>query len=179
MAERALRGFGVGGRSGRQACRRIEELPEMNGLQRLGGLFQLWHNLLHADPNDVRLIAEKPFDLTGINEQEEAIRRALSYIHANYREPINLADLLRVTSMSRTSFTRQFMLDTKTCFTTYLNRVRLKAVCADLRGSTAAIGNIALNHGFTQLSFFNRLFRREMGVCPKAYRERERATRVA
>ena len=178
LAERALRGLGLGGPSGKLACRRVQELADMEGLQRLGGLFQLQHELLHADPEDVRLIAAKPFDLTGTNEQEEAIRRALSYIHANYREPINLADLLNVTSMSRTTFTRQFLLHAKTCYTTYLNRIRLEAVCRELRNSSEAIGSIALGHGFTQLSFFNRLFRREMGVCPKVYRERSKVTQA-
>ena len=109
----------------------------------------------------------------------EAIRRALSYMHANYRDPITLADLLRVTSMSRSTFTRVFLQQTKKCFTTYLNSVRLDAVCRELRTNSRAISTIAMSHGFSQLSFFNRLFRRELGVPPKIYRERARAARVA
>ncbi len=179
LAEQALRGLGIGGHSGRLACRRIEELTELAGLQRLGRLFQLWHDLLHAKPEDVRMIAAQPFDLTGVNEQQEAIRRAQSYIHANYREPIALSDLLRITSMSRTTFSRQFLVHTKMCYTSYLNGVRLRAVCQELCSTSHAISTIALNNGFTQLSFFNRLFRREMGVCPKTYRESAMATRVA
>lgn len=179
LADQALRGLGVGGSSGRLACRRIEELINLTGLQRLGRLFELWHELLHANPEDVRLVAARPFDLTGVNEQHEAIRRAQSYIHANYREPIALVDLLRVTSMSRTTFSRQFLMHTKMCYTTYLNDVRLRAVCEELCSTSHAISVIALNNGFTQLSFFNRLFRREMGMCPKTYRESAMAARVA
>lgn len=178
LAQRALRGLAVGGSTGRATCRRIEELAEMEGLQRLGGLFQLFHALLHASPADAQLVAERPFDLTGVDEQEEAIRRALSYIHANYREPITLSDLLRVTSMSRTTFSRKFLQNTHTCFSAYLNRLRLRAVCRELLSSSHAIGAIAMDHGFTQLSFFNRVFRREMGVSPKQYRARGRAARV-
>ncbi len=178
LADRALRGLGIGGATGRLACRGVEGLADMHGLQRLGGLFQLLHDLLHADQADVRLVAAQPFDLTGTNEQEEAIRRALSYIHANYREQIQLADLLNVTSMSRTTFTRQFQLNAKTCYTTYLNRIRLEAVCRELRNGSTPIGSIALDHGFTQISFFNRLFRREMRMSPKDYREHQHVIRV-
>jgi len=179
LAERALCGLNIVGAAGKQICRRVEELTDMRGLQRLGGLFQLLHGILHVNNAEARLVARQPFDLTGTNEQEEAIRRAVSYLHANYREEIQLADLLGVTSMGRTSFTRQFQRYAGVCYTAYLNRIRLEAVCRNLRQSKRAIGSIALDHGFTQLSFFNRLFRREHGVSPKVYRERHGSMQVA
>lgn len=177
LAERALCGLSLVGSSGRRVCRSVEELCEMQGLQRLGGLFQLLHAVLYAEPEDTRLVTAKPFDLTGINQQEEAIRRALSYIYANYRGEIYLPDLLDLTGMSRTTFTRLFLRYTGTCFSTRLNQVRLQAVCRELLESGNAVGSIALDHGFTQLSFFNRLFRREFGMCPSAYREKHREIR--
>lgn len=175
LAERALCGLSIVGPAGKRACRSVEELSEMQGLQRLGGLFQLLHAVLHAEPKDAKLVTAQPFDLTGINEQEEAIRRALSYIHANYREEIHLPHLLDLTGMSRTTFTRLFLRYAGACFSTRLNEVRLQAVCRELLSSTRAVSSIALDHGFTQLSFFNRLFRRELGLCPSAYRERHRS----
>jgi transcriptional regulator GlxA family with amidase domain len=36
------------------------------------------------------------------------------------------------------------------------------------------VGTIAFSHGFNQLSFFNRLFRREFHLNPSAYRENAR-----
>jgi AraC-like DNA-binding protein len=175
LAERALRGLGIGGQSGQRVCVHLQELTHMIGLQRLGGLFQVLHEALHADERDTSLVASEPFTFSGADEREEAIKRALSYIHANYREPIVLADLLSVTSMSRSTFTRQFHVTAQTCYTDYLNRVRLKAVCQELASSQAPIGTIALNNGFTQISFFNRLFRREMGESPSSYRAKLRA----
>ena len=174
LAERALRGLSVVGPAGKRVCRNVEDLSEMRGLQRLGGLFQLLHAVLHTEPRDARLITAQPFDLTGINEQEEAIRRALSYIHANYREEIHLPDLLDLTGMSRATFTRLFLRYAGACFSTRLNEVRLQAVCRELIGNSKAVSSIAFDHGFTQLSFFNRLFRRETGLCPSDYRKRHR-----
>lgn len=178
LAERALCGLSIIGPAGKRACRSVEELGEMQRLQRLGGLFQLLHAVLHAEPRDTRQVTAQPFDLTGINDQEEAIRRALSYIHANYREEIHLPHLLDLTGMSRTTFTRLFLHYAGACFSTRLNEVRLQAVCHDLVHSTKAVSRIAFDHGFTQLSFFNRLFRRELCLCPSAYRERHRGTQT-
>lgn len=172
LADRALRGLVVGGRSGKLAYYRIEELVDLDGLQRLGSLFQLLHGLLYAEPADVRQAMAQPFVITGVDEQEEAIRRAQSYIHANYRNEINLADLLDLTGMSRTTFTRLFLRHAGRCFSTHLNNLRLQAVCRDLLGTSQSVSSVALAHGFTQLSFFNRLFRRELGMSPSAYRAR-------
>jgi len=44
--------------------------------------------------------------------------------------------------------------------------------------SGRAVGTIALDHGFSQISFFNRLFRREFGMTPTAYRERQPGIRA-
>lgn len=58
-------------------------------------------------------------------------------------------------------------------FSVFLNQVRLQAVCRGLQDTAEPIGSIALNHGFNNLSFFNRLFRREFGVYPTAFRAGE------
>lgn len=175
LAARALHGLGVSGSSAKLACRRVEELADMDGMQRFGGVFQLLHGLLYAEPGDIRQATPQPFDLTGINAQEEAIRRAQSYIHANFQEEISLSDLLDLTGMSRTTFTRLFLRYSGAAFSTYVNHVRLQAVCRDLGETSNPISCIALDCGFTQLSFFNRLFRREFGVSPSIYRARQAA----
>ena len=55
-------------------------------------------------------------------------------------------------------------------FSTFLHLVRLPAVCRALLDTAEPISVIAFSHGFTQLSFFNRLFHREFGSSPSAYR---------
>jgi len=84
---------------------------------------------------------------------------------------MHLPDLLDLTGMRRTTFPRLFLRYAGACFSTHLNELRLQAVCHELRHCTKAVSSIALDHGFTQLSFFNRFFRRELGACPTAYRE--------
>ncbi|HRE04184.1 MAG TPA: AraC family transcriptional regulator [Opitutaceae bacterium] len=149
------------------------------GLDRLAGFLQLLNSLTTAAGPDVRMIAEQPFDLSGTDEHELAIQRAISYIKANYRDSINLPDLMALTGMSRTTFTRLFLRHAGTCFSNYLNTVRLQAVCRELRNSSKAVGNIALDHGFSQISFFNRLFRREYGMKPTEFRQRRQSIRTA
>jgi AraC-like DNA-binding protein len=108
--------------------------------------------------------------MSGNVETQEAIRRAVSYILAHYRENLSLSQLLKLTGMSRATFARQFLLHVGKSFSLFRNQVRLQAVCHALHVSPDPVGTIAFSHGFNQLSFFNRLFRREFGVNPSEYR---------
>lgn len=179
LQEQALRGLHVQGRTAVLATRQLEEMICRTGLDRLCAFLQLLHGLAQPHNRDVQPMADLPFDLSVTYDHEGAIQRALSYIQANYRESISLSDLLDLTGMSRTTFTRVFQQQTGKCFSTHVNHVRLEAVCRELRNSTKAVSCLAFDHGFTQLSFFNRLFRRELGASPSVYRERHHPSHSA
>ncbi len=170
LLETARRGLQISGPTAAATRRQMEELPTLGGLQRLGAFLQILGRLAEAPARELRPLASVPFSLSGTAAHQEAMRDAVSYILASYRETVYLPELLRLTGMSRATFSRQFRQHTGKPFAAFLNQVRLQAVCRALRDSTDNVGQIALNHGFNQLSFFNRLFRRELGVSPKHYR---------
>lgn len=173
LAETARRGLHIQGQTAETIRRLMRELPLLAGFARLAGFLHLLSVLADARPGDLRPLSSRPFSISGTFEQQDAIRRAVSYIIAHYRKPVRLPELLRLTAMSRATFARQFRRHAGKSFSTFLYEFRLQAVCRALRGTTEAIGGIAFNHGFNQLSFFNRLFRREFGLSPSAYRAAE------
>ncbi|HVU27928.1 MAG TPA: AraC family transcriptional regulator [Verrucomicrobiae bacterium] len=171
LAESSRRGLHLSGRTADVARQRMESLTTLSGLHRLAAFLDLLGELATAPARDIRLLAAQPFSLSGTDEHQEAVQRAVSYILANYREQVRLSELLRLTGMSRASFARQFRFHAGKSFSTFLNQVRLQAVCRALRNSIEPVSSIALNNGFNQLSFFNRLFRREFGINPTTYRQ--------
>jgi len=174
LAESARRGLYLHGATADSSRRLMEQLAALTGLPRLAAFLKLLAVLAEAPARDVRRLAVRPFSLSGTDEQQEAVRRAVSYIIANYREPVRLPELLQLSGMSRATFARQFHRHAGKSFSTFLNQVRLQAVCRALRDTTEPISSIALSNGFNQLSFFNRLFRREFGISPSDYRVRKR-----
>ncbi|MBS0632177.1 MAG: helix-turn-helix domain-containing protein [Verrucomicrobia bacterium] len=171
LTEFARRGLHIQGKTAEITRRRIEELPNLTGLARLALFLQILDGLATAPAHDVRPLSARAFSLTGTAEHQEAVRRAVSFILAHYHRSLGLPELLRLTNMSRATFARQFRRHAGKSFSTFLNQVRLQAVCRALRDTNELVGNIALDHGFNQVSFFNRLFRREFGISPSAYRE--------
>jgi AraC-like DNA-binding protein len=171
LTEFARRGLHIQGKTAELTRRRIEALPGLAGLARLALFLEILDGLANAPTRDVRPLSARAFSLVGSAEHQEAVRQAVSYILAHYHRTVSLPELLRLTSMSRATFARQFRRHAGKSFSTFLNQVRLQAVCRALRDTNELVGNIALDHGFNQVSFFNRLFRREFGISPSMYRE--------
>ena len=170
LAVKAQRGLHLRGETARAAAEMMGELQHLNGMPRLVAFLKLMSLLASPPAREMRALAARPFSLNGTAEQQDAIQRAVSYILAHYREPIRLDALLPLTGMSRATFSRQFHRHAGKPFSTFLNQVRLQAVCRALRETAEPISTIAFEHGFNQLSFFNRLFRREFEISPGDFR---------
>ncbi len=52
----------------------------------------------------------------------------------------------------------------------YLNRYRIQQARQLLKNTHKSITEIALDVGFSSSSYFSRIFRRETGMSPEAYR---------
>jgi len=177
LEEAARWGLHLKGPTADTVRQHMEQIHFLSGLAKLAKFLTIASILATAPECDVRRLAQRSFSLTGTDEQQEAIRRAVSYIIAHYREQVTLPELLQLTGMSRATFSRQFKLHAGRSFSTFINQVRLKAVCRALRETSGSITYIALEHGFNQLSFFNRLFRRELNMSPSDYRSTIAITR--
>lgn len=170
LEEAARWGLHLSGGTAIVVRQQMEQIHFLSGLPRLTSFLTIASTLASAPECDVRPLAARPFSLSGTDEQQEAIRRAVSFIIAHYRGHVRLPELLKLTGMSRATFSRQFQLHAGRSFSTFINQVRLQAVCRALRDTHEPITTIALEHGFNQLSFFNRLFRREINMSPSDYR---------
>ena len=52
----------------------------------------------------------------------------------------------------------------------YVNMIKIRAACAMLEANKLSLTEIALECGFNSSSYFCKVFKREVGVSPKAYR---------
>lgn len=92
------------------------------------------------------------------------------YIDARLGSDLSLAELSAHVAMSKYHFLRTFKHTTGVTPHQYILGRRLRAAATALRATKKPVARIALDHGFADLSTFNHLFRRVMGVTPTAYR---------
>ncbi len=100
----------------------------------------------------------------------EKILPALTYIDENYPEDIPLSGIAFLCRMSEGYFCRQFKAATGTNFVEYLNFVRIHEAEKMLTRSKKTVLEISMAVGFSNVSYFNRLFRRYKKCSPSSYR---------
>jgi signal transduction histidine kinase/DNA-binding LacI/PurR family transcriptional regulator/AraC-like DNA-binding protein len=103
------------------------------------------------------------------SEMQRMVRKAMAYIHKHYAEPFSRRDMARQLGLSERYLTRCFHKEMSVTPVEYLNRYRLKQAKVML-GTGANVTETALAVGFSSVSYFTRLFEKEVGVSPGVYR---------
>lgn len=86
----------------------------------------------------------------------------------------SLKKLLRTAGVSRTDLHRKITRCAGMSITAYLRRVKLKKAAVLLvEHPEWNIGQVALESGFENQSYFSRRFREVFGCCPAAFREQQ------
>jgi len=96
----------------------------------------------------------------------------IKYVEANYKEKITDQTASRIAYMSYYHFCRVFKMATGRTFVEYLNFVRLMEADKLIVNTKRSISEIALEVGFSSSAYFNRLFKKERGITPLAYRNK-------
>lgn len=110
--------------------------------------------------------------------REELYRRlylAKDYMHACYGDRLTIAELAGVAALSPYHFLRSFKQLFHQTPHTYLSQLRLAKAQTLLVETDHSITHICFAVGFQSLPSFTNLFRRLMGVSPRAYRATNRA----
>jgi DNA-binding response OmpR family regulator len=103
------------------------------------------------------------------SEMQRIVRRAMAYIHRHFAEPFSRQEMARQLGLSERYLTRCFHKEMNITPVEYLNRYRLKEAKAML-GRGANVTETALAVGFSSVSYFTRLFEKEVGESPGVYR---------
>lgn len=96
------------------------------------------------------------------------------YVQTHFDQSFSLEEIASRCAMSQGSFTREFKQDTGSPLFEFINKVRIRKACELLKQSTKSVMEIAIDVGYNNVSFFNRYFRRIMGMSPTSYRSMAR-----
>lgn len=104
--------------------------------------------------------------------QNEYIRiiDAVNYIDENFKEPVALKKLAETVHMNQNYFSTYFRNVMNCSVSTYIVRKRLKHACMLLSTTDDSVIEIALDSGFENVPYFNRTFKKHIGITPKEYR---------
>lgn len=142
-----------------------------NILQRTGQMDDL--SVFQNRTNVTQFLAELFTELLGekTTGSTAPIRRAVRQIQEHFTENICIDHLIAESGLSKGFFHKQFRLETGTTPLQLLTSLRLDKAKTLLRITSMEIAEIAYACGYPDNSYFTRVFHRETGFTPSAYRE--------
>lgn len=96
---------------------------------------------------------------------------ALEFISSNFERQIKIEELAKMCHISETHFRRIFGECMNMSPVEYINHVRIRNACDELKRTNDTVGAIASRTGFSTLSTFNRNFRNIIGISPQQWRK--------
>lgn len=119
--------------------------------------------------------ALNPILLTTIESKDEyqKIKRILSFLHQHYAEKITLEQIAQHIFLNKNECCRLFKRKTKMTIFEYLLEHRLNKSIELLIHSDKSISQIAIDTGFSTVSYYIDTFHKNVGITPNEYRKRE------
>ena len=166
--ERVVESFRDGGAMEAKSLRAL-----MTGLERAAveartvtELFAVYRRAV----NEVVLAVTKP----KTSRSDHGLRRAEEYMRRHYADSLGLDRVARVAGYAPKYFSELFKKKQRMTFESYLTQLRIERAKQLLSGTALNLERVAQLSGFSRRSYLGRVFRRQAGVTPMAYRRRVR-----
>ena len=120
---------------------------------------------LHAICDDFKIIFKN-------YELDQNSNQLMQYLYEHYAEPITLQYLADRFGFSYHYLSTYFSTQSKETFIECLNRIRIEKACALLNEPGAVISEIGMSVGYSDHSYFCKVFKKLTGMTPSEYKKR-------
>ena len=108
------------------------------------------------------------------SENRRHIKSALEYITDHYSEKISISEMAQLAGFSENYFMSLFRQYVGMSCIQYVNHYRIQKAAHALEETTKSVSEIAMIHGFDNISYFNLQFRRTFGMTPREFRSKRK-----
>lgn len=116
-------------------------------------------------------VDQRKLHMFELSENTNPATTCAEYIHAHYNTDISLDTLCRLVGINRTTLNEKFKEQYQCTCMEYLLRYRLKISQELLSNTNLKITEIAENCGFKYNTYFEKQFKKRLGITPAAYRK--------
>lgn len=109
---------------------------------------------------------------SGNMSYSELIRPSLEYMKEHFSENITVEQLSGLLHLSKSYFMYCFKKAVGIGAIEYLSQLRINYACEQLITTNQSVSDISFQSGYTNLSNFNRQFKKAVGQTPLEYRRR-------
>ena len=107
--------------------------------------------------------------------ESEVIKEIANTVKNNYAKKLNLAIFAKQYNYSLSHISKKFSDEMGISFTEYLQRIRIEHACILLEGRDMPINEVACGVGYANMKFFNKIFKKVLGVTPREFKRISRS----
>ncbi len=122
--------------------------------------------LLQTKAKDI-ILKESPY-----YQNNNRMSYVIQYIEDHINENLSVETLAKKAYMSTSSFYRKFKSYFGETPVDYVNRKRLELAKKLIKNSSQSINSICVACGFNSSAYFSRIFKKNVGISPKQFRDR-------
>lgn len=170
LLELASMGIKIGVSEKEHISELITATTNQDGFQRFQSLLSILNLISKSDT--LKTLSSVRYISPSKDLESERINVVFQFLSNNFKDEITLGQISSIANMTPNSFCRYFKQRTGKAYTVFLNDMRIEYAGKLIAGSPGSFGNIAQESGFKSISYFNRQFKRIMGITPMKYREK-------
>lgn len=168
LLDRSFQGVTFGNSVKRRLQDRLLDLDQMNYFDRLISLLCILQDM--ANSTDYTMLdADKP-TLIIKDIDYNRINKVYEYVQKHFKNDINIGTVADNVNMTLPAFCRFFKQVTEKTFTSFVNEFRISYACELISKGDLSIAEIGYSCGFQSVSYFNRKFKKIIGMPPLKYR---------
>lgn len=171
LFERSQKGLAFYGETRDRVVKRLREIDMTHPFEALLGLLEIFQVLSEAVGGEVEVLHGEDTGVKWLLDDKVRMGTIYDYVQQNYDKDPDVNEIAGKVHLSTAAFCRYFKRQTKMTFTEFVNQYRLSyAKNLLLQGKSA--GEVCYEVGFESESYFNRLFKRVVGVTPGVFRRK-------
>lgn len=145
----------------------IQNLAKAKGVRRISSLLAVLDELSQCK---AKRLASAQFELSIRKENEKRINKVCAFVQNHFSRQVSVKEMAALIHLSPSAFCKFFKKVTGKTFSDYLNEIRIGNACILLIESDKPVSAIAIECGFENLSYFNRVFLKKKKLQPKHFR---------
>ena len=131
---------------------------------------EIFHIFSYVEEYVNRLEPLEDFKVKNKTNEKNALKMIYNYVVLNYANQISLKEISSLVGFSEPYFCKFIKRATNQTFLEFLNTYRCYVARLKLENTDIPITNIALESGFSSISYFSKVFKKIFGINPRAYR---------
>lgn len=133
----------------------------------------LWSDQFQESLDQIMLELKQILERNG-SAEDRRIMEMKQYVASHFQEPLELSDIAEQFGLSYHYLSSYFSQTAKEGFNEYLNKLRIEHAMKLLRESGMSIAEIGCAAGYSEHSYFCRVFKKITGDTPSGFRRREK-----